>query len=442
MNTGKSGGSDTRVGVRRRTVRMIVGLVSWLGLLVTGQALVQDHESHRETRALAHVNAWLLGKRSSIEVKLDKTMKLQVGDPVFFGPTQSDLTLVGEVIELLDDGRQLNQRTGSVRGAICELSLSGHEGLNTDSKISVISVPQTAAWVLQTLLPPEKIAWIAREWNLTLLAHRDELFEAIAPVLRGLVTDFQVILSEALPPALARRGGRFAELGDRYQEVIINRELKPVIESDLWPILESRARPTLDAIGTEIIKRLPVWSLGWRLVYEALPLTDDRLVREAWNQFVSQEVMPILRDHLDDFLGSFRDVIAAASRNEKVAAAFRRSFDVLMADPEFQHELRLIFQEVVLDNPRFHSIMIKRWQSAETTEAINKLSIFMGPLLSRLGDAILGTRGGGITPEFARVLRTQILEKDRRWFLVQPGQKQAAPIRDGHLFEAKVVQDD
>ena len=37
-----------------------------------------------------------------------------------------------------------------------------------------------------------------------------------------------------------------------------------------------------------------------------------------------------------------------------------------------------------------------------------------------IGDALFGNREKGITPEFSRVLRSQILLKDRRWLVVIP----------------------
>jgi hypothetical protein len=425
-----------------RTVRIAVGSLIWVALLATGQALVRDGESHRGTRAVAHVSSWLFDQRLPVVIELDRPMKVAVGDPVFYGATESDLTLIGEVTELLDGDRSLPRSSDVVRRLRCEISAPGHEGLNAASTVTMITVPQTTGWVFRTLLPEEKIIWIARQWNHTLLDHRNELFEAIGPVVEALVRDFQGILTEDLPTALAARGARFAELGDRYEEVIIERELKPVIESDLWPMLIARAQPTLDAVGKEIIKRLPVWSLTWRFVYDALPLTENVHVRGEWNEFVETEIVPILQNHLDDFLGAFGDVIAAASKNERVGRAFRRSFDVLVEDPDFQRELRLVFQEIVLDNPRFHKAMIARWKSPEMNEAIDKLAIFMSPLLSRIGDAILGTRGGGITPEFARVLRTQILEKDRRWLFMQPGPAGSKVLTPHHVLQARVIRDD
>jgi hypothetical protein len=50
---------------------------------------------------------------------------------------------------------------------------------------------------------------------------------------------------------------------------------------------------------------------------------------------------------------------------------------------------------------------------------------------------IVGTQSTGITPEFARVLRTEILDKDERWFLLEPGSG-AAPSAAGRPLRAQV----
>ncbi|MCH2202590.1 MAG: hypothetical protein MK102_11515, partial [Fuerstiella sp.] len=42
-------------------------------------------------------------------------------------------------------------------------------------------------------------------------------------------------------------------------------------------------------------------------------------------------------------------------------------------------------------------------------------------MVRSIGDLIFGTRDKGITSEFSRVLRSQILRKDRRWFVMVPG---------------------
>ena len=195
--------------------------------------------------------------------------------------------------------------------------------------------------------------------------------------------------------------------------------IRDSLQTELWPIIQARAKPTMDAIGAEVWKRLPVWSFTWRFLYQSLPLTGDRILKSEVDRFWQEEATPILREHAGDFLAILQDIVAESAANPRVAAAFRRSFDHLIRDRDLQHQLRLIFQEVILDNPRFHARMARRWQTPEVARALEVLSKRLEPMVRRIGDLVLGTRGGGITPEFARVLRTQILEKDRRWILLE-----------------------
>ena len=55
----------------------------------------------------------------------------------------------------------------------------------------------------------------------------------------------------------------------------------------------------------------------------------------------------------------------------------------------------------------------------------------MEPVVRQIGDMIFGSREQGITVEFSRVLRSQILTKDRRWFVMVPARADHA--QDGRI---------
>ena len=426
-----------------RWVRIALGLLIWAVVGVALYGWVHDSgETGRDTRSLEHVKSWMFSQSIPVDLEFDRDVEIRVGDPVLFASAPGSLTQIGDVRALLEGDRTLEVRSGWVRRARCELYLSGHVGLNTTSKVRLVTVPQTAAWIFRTLLPKEKLQRIGLQWNRTLVNHREEIFAAISPVLRRAVRDLQAIVIEGVPEAVALRAPQLARISARLEDSIVKKEFLPLVENDLWPIFMARAQPTLDAIGKEVLERLPVWSFTWRFLYQSLPLTADTYVQNAWRPFVDQQVIPILKEHLDDFFGIFKDVIAAATKNRNVGRAFRRVFDRIIEDVELQHELRMVFQHLILDNPRFHRAMLDLWESPEMTEAIDRLSVFLGPFFAKIGDAVLGTRGGGITPEFARVLRTQILEKDRRFVIIEPGVKGTPLLRWGHRFRAEVSDDE
>jgi hypothetical protein len=429
-------------------VRALAGAVIWGAFAFGLHAHLADPVEGRDRRALEGLRTYLARSHLRVRLRFPEEVEIGVGDPVYSSAPGGSLTLIGEVRGLVAGGETLRQTQAApgdgVREVDCLLRAAGSWGPAADARARLISVPQTASWVLRTLLPPEKLALIAAEWNRTLLEHREEIFEVLSPVLREVLRDLEEVIAEDLPPALEARRGELAKAGQRLHQEIVKGEFEPLLQTELWPVIQARAKPTMDAIGAEVWKRLPLWSFTWRILFQSLPLTGDRVLKAEVDRFWQEETVPILREHAGDFLAILQDIIAESAANPRVAEAFRRSFDHLIRDRDLQHQLRLIFQEVILDNPHFHERMARRWESPEVARALEVLSSRLEPMVRRIGDLVLGTRGGGITPEFARVLRTQILEKDRRWILLESPQSGGlpaggrAPLESGAVIPGEV----
>jgi hypothetical protein len=88
-------------------------------------------------------------------------------------------------------------------------------------------------------------------------------------------------------------------------------------------------------------------------------------------------------------------------------------------DPEFRKIVWDIFREVLIDNPRLRKRLEERWSSEEARRAVQVAADSAEPTVRRIGDLLLGTREAGISPEFAQVLRNQILDKDCRWLVLE-----------------------
>ena len=61
----------------------------------------------------------------------------------------------------------------------------------------------------------------------------------------------------------------------------------------------------------------------------------------------------------------------------------------------------------------------QRWKTAEARRAVQLAANYVEPCVRRIGDLLIGTRRDGIAPEFAQVLRNQILDKDCRWLVIE-----------------------
>ena len=62
-------------------------------------------------------------------------------------------------------------------------------------------------------------------------------------------------------------------------------------------------------------------------------------------------------------------------------------------------------------------------------QAVQLAADYAEPSVRRIGDLLFGTREAGIAPEFAQVLRNQILDKDCRWLVLETP-AQARPLEE------------
>ena len=88
-------------------------------------------------------------------------------------------------------------------------------------------------------------------------------------------------------------------------------------------------------------------------------------------------------------------------------------------DPALQAFLVDVLRDVLVDNPRLRQAMNKQWNSAEAQQAFAVANAKLDPVIREIGISLFGTPDGGITPEFASVLRRRILYKDSRWLTLK-----------------------
>jgi hypothetical protein len=148
-------------------------------------------------------------------------------------------------------------------------------------------------------------------------------------------------------------------------------------------------------------------------------LPEKHLVEQEFRRFSDEEALPILMEHSDDFLAVVENSLKDTARNPRVRAALRRNLVKMMEDPQLQSVLGSIFREVVVDNPRLREALERNWQSPQAQAAFQLAGERLEPTVRRIGDWLFGTPAEGISPEFAKVLRNQILHKDRRWLLMR-----------------------
>ena len=460
--------------MRRKAITTVIrtglGLVLWIGILCAPWgglfSSARPGAETRSTRAAAPaVFRYLLQRNRYVDVECPSVVELAVGAtvrlaepalPAIEGPlqppapaenTQPSTTetappgsVIGEVSALLDDdGQPRPDLFGRARRLRLRLYDRARVPLFEDASLRVVLVPQTFDWVLHTLLTDKATQEIAAEWNRTLLRHREEFFDLLTPVVRGLLTETERHVARELPGFRRRHRDNLRALARRLEADLGGPPLADLFQTQIWPLAEPRLRPITERIGSQILKKLPLWGLTWRLAYEKLPFTEDDHFRERWDNFVEREVQPILNKESPALVEALREIGRDSFANPKVSAHLRGAVERLLESPEFERLAHSFVKEMFLDNPSFHALLRQHWEAPGTQTAVQRAAQYLEPMLRRMGDVVLGTRATGISDEFAQVLRSQILLKDRQKLLLHPGTRDPGAAGSGELPDGAVL---
>jgi hypothetical protein len=432
-----------------RWIRITAGTLLWCGA-VAGFVWFLGVADGRGSETASATLSYFSTRDALYTVKLPRQVRIDVGTVVVerdWSSADGELSVetptipaghrfVGEVAALLDaDGKPQPYLYGTARAVTMRL-FDGSQPLKHDARIRVIEVPQTFRWVVQTLFTDDATVRLAEEWNRTMYRHRDEFFALLTPVARKLAADLEALLTAELPLFLERHEAETRQLMSKVEREFAGENLLALFQQEIWPTVEAKLGPVLERIGGEIWKKVPLWGFSWRFAYERLPLTNDDHFRKAWDDFVDEHVVPTIQTHSHEVLDSIRSVSADALKNPRITGHLRASFRAVFADPAFQQLAQEFLKESVLDNPRFHALVRKQWNSPHVVLAVNKAGSYLEPMIRRMGDHILGTRTDGITKKFARVLRAQVLLKDHHRIVISRGSADAPSLAPESSIEA------
>jgi hypothetical protein len=175
--------------------------------------------------------------------------------------------------------------------------------------------------------------------------------------------------------------------------------------------------PTLLKIGRELWDRASLWSFTWRMLYDSTPLPEKDLTREEWERFVAEEAVPVLEAHSEDLAVSIQATIVDIARDPQVREKLGGTISDLASDPQVRQLVKVLLRETLIESEAVRGVWVDVWSGPEAKAAFEVASRSLEPVVRRIGDEILGSREDGIDPAFARVLRNQILGKDKRWIV-------------------------
>ena len=423
----------------KRILRQTIGFLFWIlvGIWIFHEA-TSTAKSQRSL--LTKIQDHFTRESRDILVEFEAEVLLELGDPGFV-EGRGNAEPVGEVVALLGKNDETVAASfARTKTARIELFDSRQPFLREDARLRLVVVPELAgSWAWNTLINDRTAPKIREIWNEnSLLDQRDEIAERLVPIIEGLLTDCRTTIEEEMRPFVARHRDKLHTLLENAEKELGSGELAALFEKEIWPILHKKLDPVLDAIGSEIWERTPVWGFAWRAVYQSLPLTADDHFERKWDQFVTDEVIPVLKAHSADIVQVSREVAKETLNNAEVGAYLRKFLLALASDPEF-HKLGYAFaDEVFFKNPKFRERIRERWKSDEVQSLLSFVSSELEPTIRKIGDVVLGTKDSGITPEFARVLRAQVLEKDRQRLYLDPGSDERRKLTGDAKLPARI----
>lgn len=404
----------------KKTTLRIIGFTTWvilIGLLVAG--LLNEHQQVA-TGSDESLKNYLFGNQNEVPVSVP-TGVLRLHDPVFLQQANGLWVQVG-FVQAIEPGPPesgissssaiLNWHSSRVQASDCRFILHRNRGRLED--------------VIATLLPPATQAKIQQRLAITMKQHGEELSKAFVPLVQDSLKQALPIIETELRLSVQRHRSEIEALGDRWNDEVVNQRLVPLARREIVPIVRKHGEPTAEEIGRELWDRASIWSFGWRAAYDGLPLVPRKdLVREEWRRFVEDEAVPIFEQRMDDIVTSIQKIVADVAANSKVRTELTDVAIVIANDPEARILVRQILKESLVDNQRLKNSWKKVWNSDQARQAFDLAGDRLEPVIRNIGDDLLGSRELGINPNFARVLRSQILGKDRQWIVAVPNQRDA-----------------
>lgn len=399
----------------RRHIRVIVGLIAWGGGMVCAMFFANNRlDNDFRHRVIPRLLQYATGRRSSVALSLSESLDIRTGDPIFLVEETGELTQVGEI------------QHRSSETAPTALLYASAPSPRADDRLNWYATPDSMAWVASTLIPEAKRQAINAELQRALAAHHDEILKSLQPLVERSMKQSLAIVEAELPSAIQEHREEIAAITEQYQTELIDKDVLPLVRREIWPIVRRRAQPLVIAIGNELWQKVSVWGFTWRFLYDKTPLVPRRTkFRKEFERFVDREAVPILERHSGKIVTVVQQVIRDASANPSVRAAARQSVSKVLNDPALRRLLWRIVQQTAIENPKFRQALQDTWTGPDARDALAAASRRFEPTVRRIGELVIGTREKGITPEFAAVLRNQILGKDRRWLILERGEAEA-----------------
>lgn len=387
-----------------------IGLAAWVGIfaaLASASLLSAGNEGEQSPDRVSLIR-YLAGPPQTVAAE-DQTGRVHEDDPVFARTQAGRWTQVGYV-------RRVRVQRGKPVAEIAWFS-SSHDP--NASQFELHHNRGRIEDVVALMLPAEKRARIRLLLAAAIEQHGAELAAALQPLVERSLRESIPIIEQELRLSLQRHRPELEQLTHRLDRELVDERIVPLVQAQILPIVREHAQPAAESIGRELWDRASIWRFGWRAVYDKSPLPKRELVKSEWDRFVEEEAVPVLEAHSEELVEAVQQTISDVVANAVIRQEIAELAGVVAADPEARRLTRTLLREVLVDNERLKQRWREIWSSQRAGTAISLAGDRLEPVMRGIGDELFGTRAAGIDPQFARVLRSQILGKDRRWIVAK-----------------------
>ena len=397
---------------------LISGIVCWLLILVTGYLATRaelDHQSSSVTQLGNEVQQWVTGARQTQQAASEIPLLIALHDPVFAAAEDGRFVQAGYVSDV--DGTR-SRHPQAVTQVQVTLYDSAADQFPDGYRLEYCTTPMNLDWVVRMIIPEQRRQEIRQlieaEWEI----HQQDVMRELQPVMAQGIQRATDAVEAELPGIINAHREEFRRIGSRFEAEIMREQLLPLVREEVFPVIQEEAEPLVRDIGRALWDRVSLVSFTWRYLYDISPLPERDAVNTEFQRFIDGEAIPELESRSEEIIQVTRSVIDRVMRNERVRNTLRNNTQQVLEDPELRRIIGEIVREATIDNVRLRQELREFWNSRETQTAVRMASARLEKMVRAIGDLVFGTRESGITPEFSRILRSQVLRKDRRWFVM------------------------
>ncbi len=390
-------------------VKRKIGIAFWLlavfGLAFAFKPIGSLAEADRED-GNASLADYFLGSSKHVTLA-DRSRGVAINEPVFYQNEAGVWSQVGYVSDLSESATRRQATITWYRPDVAIDQCQLYQYRTTGNLQEVVA----------TMLPPEKRTRIEERLASAMSNHGDDLSAVFVPLVQQSIKRSMPVIEVEFRRAVENNRAQIDALADRWNDEIVSQRLIPLARREIMPIVQQHGQPPAEQIGREIWNRASLWRFGWRAVYDKTPLPDRGLLQEEWKRFVQSEAVPVIEDKMDDIVTATQRILADVATNKAVRQEMAAVAEDLANDPDARELVRKILKETLVENERLRAVWSEVWTSQEANEAIELAGDRLEPVVRQIADDLFGSEEKGIDPNFARVLRSQILRKDRRWIV-------------------------